>query len=207
MSLSGAALFYAVPLRADEARVGAIWGKLAAIALLMLCSGVGAGRPLDRLLLTLTFQSTRSADLQVCRGSRTDRLRQGYGGPPIRLRQEGYDESAEALRRRKRFARRRKSRATSTLSEHSEICTLSVPGLQIRVQSADSIADRAKSAINLKSANCPLQLQCFYRPDGGSVGSRPSVGAPVPDDPMNSFRPSGKVTSRPLARFDRSLLW
>ena len=32
-----------------------------------------------------------------------------------------------------------------------------------------------------------------------SVGSEPSVGAPVPDEPMNSFLPSGNVTSRPLA--------
>ena len=32
-----------------------------------------------------------------------------------------------------------------------------------------------------------------------SVGSEPSFGAPVPDEPMNSLRPSGKVTSRPLA--------
>jgi len=34
---------------------------------------------------------------------------------------------------------------------------------------------------------------------GMSVGSAPSFGAPVPDEPMNSLRPSGKVTSRPLA--------
>ena len=33
-----------------------------------------------------------------------------------------------------------------------------------------------------------------------SVGSRPSSGAPVPDEPMNSVRPSGRVRSRPLAR-------
>ena len=32
-----------------------------------------------------------------------------------------------------------------------------------------------------------------------SVASEPSLGAPVPDEPMNSLRPSGKVTSRPLA--------
>ncbi len=40
----------------------------------------------------------------------------------------------------------------------------------------------------------------------GSVTSRPSLGAPVPDDPMKNFRPSSKVTSRPLARALRSLL-
>ena len=34
-----------------------------------------------------------------------------------------------------------------------------------------------------------------------------SNGAPVPDDPRKSFRPSGSVMSRPLARFDRSLAW
>ena len=32
------------------------------------------------------------------------------------------------------------------------------------------------------------------------VASAPSFGAPVPEEPMNSLRPSGKVTSRPLAR-------
>ena len=32
--------------------------------------------------------------------------------------------------------------------------------------------------------------------------SFPSFGAPVPDDPMNSLRPSGNVRSRPFARFD-----
>jgi hypothetical protein len=35
---------------------------------------------------------------------------------------------------------------------------------------------------------------------GFSFGSLPSRGAPVPDEPMNSVRPSGKVMSRPLAR-------
>ncbi len=42
-----------------------------------------------------------------------------------------------------------------------------------------------------------------YRP-GGSVASRPSRGAPVPDEPMNSLRPSGKVRSRPFALFEPS---
>jgi len=32
-----------------------------------------------------------------------------------------------------------------------------------------------------------------------SEASAPSLGAPVPDEPMNSLRPSGKVTSRPFA--------
>jgi hypothetical protein len=32
-----------------------------------------------------------------------------------------------------------------------------------------------------------------------------SYGAPVPDDPMNSFFPSANVMSRPLARFEPSL--
>ena len=41
-----------------------------------------------------------------------------------------------------------------------------------------------------------------------SVGSAPSFGAPVPDEPMNSLRPSVNVTSRPLARFSEwSLVW
>ena len=34
-----------------------------------------------------------------------------------------------------------------------------------------------------------------------------SYGAPVPDDPRRNFRPSSEVTSRPLARFQRSLAW
>ena len=37
-----------------------------------------------------------------------------------------------------------------------------------------------------------------------SVASRPSRGAPVPDEPANSRVPSGNVTSRPFARFDPS---
>ena len=32
-----------------------------------------------------------------------------------------------------------------------------------------------------------------------------SYGAPVPEEPRNSFRPSGSVTSRPFALFDPSL--
>ena len=40
-----------------------------------------------------------------------------------------------------------------------------------------------------------------------SVGSRPSRGAPVPDEPMKNLLPSSNVTSRPLARALRSLLW
>jgi hypothetical protein len=37
-----------------------------------------------------------------------------------------------------------------------------------------------------------------------SEGSFPSFGAPVPDDPRNSLRPSANVTSRPFARRERS---
>ena len=45
------------------------------------------------------------------------------------------------------------------------------------------------------------------------VGSRTahfffsSYGAPVPDEPRNSFLPSGRVMSRPLARMDPSFDW
>src|SRR5688500_5074664 len=45
------------------------------------------------------------------------------------------------------------------------------------------------------------------RLDYFSVSSRPSFGAPVPDEPTNSFLPSGNVMSRPLARFEPSLAW
>src|SRR5215831_18788118 len=38
-----------------------------------------------------------------------------------------------------------------------------------------------------------------------SEGSRPSVGAPVPDEPRNSFCPLASVASRPLALLDPSL--
>ena len=34
-----------------------------------------------------------------------------------------------------------------------------------------------------------------------------SYGAPVPEEPRKNLRPSSNVTSRPLARFDRSLAW
>ena len=40
-----------------------------------------------------------------------------------------------------------------------------------------------------------------------SVGSRPSSGAPVPDEPAKSFVPSGSVTSRPFARRPPSSAW
>ena len=52
----------------------------------------------------------------------------------------------------------------------------------------------------------PVSRACCYRGEG-SVTSLPSRGAPVPDDPMKNFRPSSKVTSRPLALAVRSLLW
>ncbi len=47
-------------------------------------------------------------------------------------------------------------------------------------------------------------LHPMIRPASGpkayfSLASAPSFGAPVPEEPMNTFRPSRKVTSRPLA--------
>src|SRR5262249_50551037 len=39
----------------------------------------------------------------------------------------------------------------------------------------------------------------------GSVGSLPSRGAPVPDEPRKSFRPSGNVRSLPFALSEPSL--
>jgi len=39
----------------------------------------------------------------------------------------------------------------------------------------------------------------------GSVASRPSCGAPVPDEPINSLRPSLNVRSRPLPLSEPSL--
>jgi len=53
----------------------------------------------------------------------------------------------------------------------------------------------------------PLPAGADGRVYSGSVASRPSSGAPVPDDPMKNFEPSSNVTSRPLARALRSLLW
>ena len=41
----------------------------------------------------------------------------------------------------------------------------------------------------------------------GSVESRPSAGAPVPDDPRNNFVPLASVTSRPFALFNPSFAW
>ena len=40
--------------------------------------------------------------------------------------------------------------------------------------------------------------------DYRSVGSLPSSGAPVPEDPINSLRPSGNVISLPFARSEPS---
>ena len=53
-------------------------------------------------------------------------------------------------------------------------------------------------------------LECSRRnvvcdPGHFSVGSRPSAGAPVPDEPRNSFRPSGRVRSLPLPLSEPSL--
>src|SRR4051794_30632055 len=42
---------------------------------------------------------------------------------------------------------------------------------------------------------------------GGSVWSAPSRGAPVPDEPRKSVRPSGNVMFRPFARRVPSLAW
>ena len=47
----------------------------------------------------------------------------------------------------------------------------------------------------------PELWPCYFL----SPGSAPSTGAPVPDEPMNSFWPFWSVRSRPLARFDPSL--
>src|SRR5215203_6699533 len=69
------------------------------------------------------------------------------------------------------------------------------------------IGDRQSTIHNLQLIRIPKsEIRDRYRPPGflgagASVGSRPSFGAPVPDDPMNSLRPSAKVTSRPFARF------
>jgi hypothetical protein len=41
----------------------------------------------------------------------------------------------------------------------------------------------------------------------GGVPGVNSYGAPVPEEPRNNLRPSGKVRSRPLARCDPSLDW
>ena len=49
------------------------------------------------------------------------------------------------------------------------------------------------------AAKAPLSQVFLESYFGASLASAPSFGAPVPDEPMNSLRPSGKVTSRPLA--------
>lgn len=53
-----------------------------------------------------------------------------------------------------------------------------------------------------KSVSLPSPFQRLPERENGfylSVGSEPSLGAPVPDEPMNTFLPSRKVMSRPLA--------
>ena len=73
----------------------------------------------------------------------------------------------------------------------------------------------SRSSAALQSSNGNLVAQFFHTSDPencrqtnkhycrgeGSVGSLPSNGAPVPDEPANSHRPSGNVTSRPFALF------
>ena len=59
----------------------------------------------------------------------------------------------------------------------------------------------ANSRIDMKKGAARAPLSGFRRQSyfGASLASAPSFGAPVPDEPMNSLRPSGKVTSRPFA--------
>src|SRR5882672_980550 len=61
---------------------------------------------------------------------------------------------------------------------------------------------RAIEAVRVSTSCVPEPGICLpYR------RSRFSSGAPVPDEPTNSFFPSGKVMSRPLARSEPSFAW
>ena len=66
---------------------------------------------------------------------------------------------------------------------------------------ASTVWAETGARIALHSFRPNLRNQGF----GFSVGSLPSLGAPVPDEPMNSLRPSAKVRSRPLALLVPSL--
>ena len=80
-------------------------------------------------------------------------------------------------------------------------------GARLHAMHAEIAADRY--ARKGPSAEHPGLFEAVSQPVAysGSVGSRPSRGAPVPDEPMNSFRPSRKVRSRPLPLFEPSLAW
>src|SRR5262245_19359170 len=66
---------------------------------------------------------------------------------------------------------------------------------------------RLKTAKQRRDRKPVRALLCRKPKLDGDYFSGLSSGAPVPDEPMKSFLPSGNVMSRPLARFAPSLAW
>ena len=92
------------------------------------------------------------------------------------------------------------------------ICSFETPLLMLAVSRSmrDTVATTSTNctiqytaaATNIATDTPAATFSCVLTAAKGyfSVWSEPSFGAPVPDEPMNSLRPSGNVTSRPFAR-------
>ena len=90
-----------------------------------------------------------------------------------------------------------KSRALARLLAYNEPASFTVA-----TTSTNCTTQYTAAATNIATDTPAAIFSCVLTAAKGyfSVWSEPSFGAPVPDEPMNSLRPSGKVTSRPLAR-------
>jgi hypothetical protein len=86
---------------------------------------------------------------------------------------------------------------SAVASLRQPLLNLSDPRLRYATEKhafADGGATKEKGAA--KAPLSQIRVEAYF---GVSLASAPSFGAPVPDEPMNSLRPSGNVTSRPLA--------
>jgi NAD(P)-dependent dehydrogenase (short-subunit alcohol dehydrogenase family) len=112
--------------------------------------------------------------------------------------------------------RQRRGRIVNVSSEAGAFRELSANAPAYRTSKAAlnaltvMMAEALRGSGVLVNAVCPGWVATDMGGRGGrpvaegylSDASRPSRGAPVPEDPMNSFRPSGNVKSRPLARLE-----
>src|SRR5204863_10024080 len=73
-------------------------------------------------------------------------------------------------------------------------------GIRVSEGGAKKNAQRRAAGSSARGVGRPSEF-------GKSYGSLRSSGAPVPDEPTNSFLPSGKVMSRPFARNAPSFAW
>ena len=86
-----------------------------------------------------------------------------------------------------------------------------------RVRAGDQVFELSRTSVFEQKPHIvyvPPGVEIEIETDGAftcSVGSAPSLGAPMPEEPMKSLRPSAKVMSRPLPRHfgsqSGSLLW